>query len=108
MSMMKKSVARTAAICFALSIGDVAFAAPLAVGAAPKGEATRVAGKIIKDNFPACKKVEAATRRTDGSIKATCNGAEFLVFTVFNPKEGRAMELAMNCSAAKKHLNISC
>ena len=108
MSMMQKNVVRIAAMWFALAIANLASAAPIAVGAAPKGDATKVAGKIIKDNFPACKKMGAATRRPDGSITATCSGVEFLVFTVFNPKEGRTMELAMNCSFAKKHLNILC
>ena len=32
----------------------------------------------------------------------------FLVFTVFNPKEGRTIELAMDCTAAKQRLDISC
>ena len=108
MRMMQKNVVRIGAIWFALSIANAASAAPIAVGAAPKGDATKVAGKVIMDNFPACTKMGAATRRPDGSIKAICSGVEFLVFTVFNPKEGRTMEIAMNCSAAKKHLSISC
>ncbi|MCC2954534.1 hypothetical protein LK542_02765 [Massilia sp. IC2-477] len=85
-----------------------ADAAGISVGAAPKGEAQFVASKIIKDNHPTCKKVSGAKRRPDGSISAQCDGANFLVFTVFNPKEGRTLELALNCSAAKKHLNVGC
>lgn len=83
-------------------------AAGISVGAAPKGEAQAVASKIIKENHPTCKKVSGAIRRADGSISAKCNGTSFLVFTVFNPKEGRTIELALNCTAAKKHLDIAC
>ena len=85
-----------------------AYPASLTIGAAPKGNETAVASKIIKRNFPVCKNVQTAVRREDGSIKATCDRTDYLVFTVFNPKEGRTVELAMNCSAAKRHLNISC
>lgn len=105
---MKIRKVRIAVLCLALTNTLISFAAPFAVGAAPMGDASSVAIKIIKHNFPACKKVEGATRRSDGSIKARCNGADLLVFTVFNPKEGRTVELALNCSAAKQHLNISC
>lgn len=108
MSLLKIRVAYLVASCFVLSISASALAAPFAVGAAPKGNAMVVASKIIKYNFPTCKKVEDAKRRADGSITATCNGADFLVFTVFNPKEGRTIELAMNCTAAKQRLDISC
>ena len=79
MSIVQRKVVREVAIWSALSIATVASAAPIAVGAAPKGDATKVAEKIIKDNFPACKKVWGATRKPDGSIKATCGGVEFLV-----------------------------
>jgi hypothetical protein len=83
-------------------------AAGISVGAAPKGDAQAVATKIIKENHPTCKKVSGATRRADGSIRAQCNGTNFLVFTAFHPKEGRTIELALNCTAAKKHLNVTC
>lgn len=103
-----KQTMRFAAFCAGLTFTASTVAAPFEVRAAPKGEATSVASKIIKYNFPSCKKVRDATRRSDGSIKARCGGNEYLVFTVFNPKEGRNVELAMNCSAAKQHLNITC
>jgi hypothetical protein len=80
----------------------------ISVGAAPRGDATKVASRIIKENHPACKQVSGAKRRLDGSISANCSGSQFLVFTVFNSKEGRTIELAMNCTAAKQHLGISC
>ncbi|WP_139236465.1 hypothetical protein [Rugamonas rubra] len=108
MSLLKTRVTCMAASCFVLSVSTSSIAAPFAVGAAPKGNALAVASKIIKYNFPTCKKVEDAKRKADGSITATCNGADFLVFTVFNPKEGRSIELAMNCTAAKQRLDISC
>jgi hypothetical protein len=77
------------------------------VGAAPKGDPTIVASRIIKYNFPTCKRVTGALRAPDGSIRAVCDGTQYLVFTVFNAKEGKTLELALNCSAAKQ-LNISC
>jgi hypothetical protein len=83
-------------------------AAGPAVGAAPKGDPTVVATKIIKYNFPHCKRVSSATRRPDGSIRAKCDGTDYLVFTVFNAKEGKTTEVALNCTAAKSLLNISC
>jgi hypothetical protein len=85
-----------------------AKAGPIAVGAAPKGDATVVASKIIKHNFPECKRVTGAVRASDGSIRAKCDGTSYLVFTVFNAKEGKVLELAMNCSAAKSLLGVSC
>lgn len=89
-------------------VSNTAFAAPITFGAAPSGDATTVAGKIIKYNFPACKHVKAAKRLSDGSIIATCNGSDFRVFTIFNQKEGRLIDLAMNCSVLKKRLDIDC
>lgn len=83
-------------------------AATPAVGAAPKGDPTAVATKIIKQNFPECKRVSNAKRKPDGSIQAKCDGADYLVFTVFNAKEGKIIEVALNCTAAKSLLNISC
>jgi hypothetical protein len=78
-----------------------------AVGAAPSGDAKTVASRIIKYNFPSCKRVSVATRASDGSIRATCDRTDYLVFTVFNAKEGKVIELAMNCTAAKK-FDIDC
>jgi hypothetical protein len=85
-----------------------AQAGPVAVGAAPKGDATSVASRIIKYNFPSCKRVSGAVRAADGAIRAKCDGTEYLVFTVFNAKEGKTIELAMNCAASKSLLSVSC
>ncbi len=100
---------------FANVVATVTLAAALplaahsqAVGAAPKGNATVVASKIIKYNFPKCQRVSEATRRPDGSIRAVCDGIDYLVFTVFNAKEGKVIKVAMNCTAAKSLLNIAC
>jgi hypothetical protein len=79
----------------------------ITTGAAPPGEAGQVATRIIQYNFPECKRVKNATRMPDGSIKARCEKTEYWVFTVFNPKEGKTIEVALNCTAAKK-LNVSC
>lgn len=84
-----------------------ASAAMPAVGPAPTGDPTAVATKIIKYNHPECRSVSGATRRPDGSIRAKCGGVDYLVFTVFNTK-GETSEVALNCSAAKSRLNISC
>jgi hypothetical protein len=83
-------------------------AATPAVGAAPKGDPAVVAAKIIKQNFPDCKRVSNAKRNPDGSIRAKCDGVDYLVFTVFNAKAGKVIEVALNCKAAKSLLNISC
>ena len=99
---------RSLLIAVLLAASAVATAASISVGAAPKGDAKAVASRIIKDNFPSCKRVADAKRRIDGSIQARCDGIDYLIFTVFNPKEGRVLELALNCIAAKKHLNVSC
>jgi len=90
------------------AVVSLSQAADIPVGAAPKGDATTVASRIIKYNFPQCSHVTRATRRVDGSILARCDGTEYLVFTVFNAQEGKTLELAMNCSAAKRILNVSC
>lgn len=91
-----------------ITFSAAATAASITVGAAPAGEAAAVATRIIKKNYATCKRVSAAKRRPDGSIDARCDGSQFLVFTVFNPKEGRTIELAMNCTASKQLLNVSC
>jgi hypothetical protein len=80
----------------------------MSVGAAPKGDATVVASRIIKYNFPSCKRVSNAVRLPDGSIQATCDGIVYRVLTVYSPKEGKMLELALNCEAAKRLLNVSC
>lgn len=108
MRLLRVSVALLAASSLVVSGPASAIAASFTVGAAPKGNALVVASRVIKFNFPSCKKVSDAKRKADGSITATCNEAAYLVFTVFNPTEGRTIELAINCTAAKKRLNISC
>ena len=85
----------------------IALAASFAVGAAPKGNAADVASRIIKYNFPACKRVTSATRTGEGAIVAVCDGSEYMVFTVFNKKEGKLIEVALNCTAALK-MGINC
>lgn len=91
-----------------LSAAWPALATGPAVGAAPKGDPMTVSSRIIKHNFPECKRVSNATRNSDGSIRAKCGGTDYLVFTMFNAKEGRTLELALNCTAAKSLLNVSC
>jgi hypothetical protein len=88
-------------------LAAVVQAAGIAVGAAPKGDAGAVASRIIKYNFPSCKRVAGAVRQPDGSIRAACDGTQYLVFTVFNSKEGKVIELALNCTAARK-MDIKC
>jgi hypothetical protein len=92
---------------FAIALAGQLAAQP-AIGAAPKGDATEVASRIIKANFPSCERVSGATRLADGSIQATCDGTAYRVFTLFDPKSGELLEIAMNCDVAKKRLNISC
>lgn len=103
-----KTLVRSVAGLIVASLATHAQAAGIAVGAAPKGNATTVATRIIKYNFPSCRRVSSAVRGSDGSIRARCDQTNYLVFTVFNPKEGRAVELALNCTAAKDALNVSC
>jgi hypothetical protein len=99
---------KTPLFAILLATAAAASAQSISVGAAPAGDAAKIANRIIKENHPACKQVSGAKRRPDGSIAANCSGSRFLIFTVFNPKEGRTIELAMNCTAAKQHLGISC
>lgn len=99
---------KTSVIVVLLATAGAAAAQSISVGAAPSGDAAKVASRIIKENHPACKRISNAKRRPDGSIAASCSGSQFLVFTVFNPKEGRTIELAMNCTAAKQHLGVAC
>lgn len=83
-------------------------ASGLIVGAAPKGEPSAVATKIIKYNFPNCKQVSSAIRSPDGSIRAKWDDTNYLVFTMYNAEKGKAIEVALNCKAAKSLLNIDC
>lgn len=85
-----------------------ALAEPISLGAAPKGDTKKIAERIIKLNFPKkCKAVTAAKRLPDGTIQAVCRGVDYRVFTMYNPDEGRMLELALNCKEAKK-LGVSC
>jgi hypothetical protein len=85
-----------------------AHAGSVSVGAAPQGDAKTVATKIIKYNFPECKQVSSAVRLADGSIRANCDGTNYRVFTVYSAREGQMLEVAMNCTAAKRLLNVDC
>ena len=100
----KGIVTLAAAIVGAISIA-VAGLPP--VGAAPSGNALTVATRIIQYNFPACKRVSRAARTPEGAIFATCDGNDYLVFTLFDAKEGKTLELALNCTAAKS-IGVSC
>jgi len=91
-----------------LLVALTVYAAQVSVGAAPKGDAKTVAARIIKYNFPECKRVTAAVRLTDGSILATCDGTEYRVFTVYIAKEGKMVEVALNCDASKRLFGIAC
>jgi hypothetical protein len=82
-------------------------AAP-SMGPAPKGDATSVANRIIKQNFDDCKSVTRASRANDGTIRATCNSKTYLVFTLSDPKTNKLHEVAMNCTAAKQLLKVNC
>lgn len=78
-------------------------------GAAPKGDPTAVATRIIKYNFPSsCKTVTQAVRLKDGSIHAVCSGTEYRVGTMFNAKEGKIVEFSINCRKMKELLDVSC
>lgn len=98
----------TSILAVALCIAAPSAMALPPIGAAPKGDAKTVASRIIKYNFPTCKRVADARRMPDGSIRAKCDSTNYLVFTMFNAREGKTIELAMNCTAAKSLLNISC
>jgi hypothetical protein len=83
-------------------------AASVATGAAPQGDAKTVATRIIKYNFPQCKRVTKASRLPDGAIRATCDTTDYLVFTLYDAKAGKMHEVAMNCEATKQLLGIPC
>ena len=95
-------------IGFCTTFFSASAIAQSSVGAAPKGDAKVVASKIIKHNFPSCRTVSSAVRAPDGSIRAKCDASSYMVFTIFNAKEGKTSEVALNCTAAKKLLNIDC
>ena len=86
-----------------------AWAGSVSIGTAPKGDAKKIATKIIKYNFPSkCHLVTSAIRLGDGSIRATCDGTDYRVFTVYTASEGKMTEVALNCTAEKQLLNIDC
>jgi hypothetical protein len=104
---MKMKLCKFVIAAGVLASGAVTAAPPFAVGAAPAGDAAAVASRIIKYNFPTCSRVAGAARQKDGSIRASCDGTSYLVFTLFNKKEGKLSELALNCNAAKK-MGVEC
>lgn len=95
-------------IFFSLIVASSVVAGIPPVGAAPKGDPKVIASRIIKYNFPECRNISRATRMQDGSIRANCDSVDYMVFTVFNAKEGRTLEIALNCTAAKALLKVSC
>lgn len=97
-----------AIIGFCTTFLSASAIAQSSVGAAPKGDAKVVASRIIKHNFPSCRTVSNAVRAPDGSIRARCDTGNYMVFTIFNAKEGKTSEIALNCTVAKKLLNIDC
>jgi len=104
---MKKLVLLITCHLLLLATVDVR-AASVSAGAAPKGDAKTVAARIIKYNFPQCKRVTTALRLADGSIRASCDGTDYLVFTVYSAKEGKMLEVALNCTASKRLRGIDC
>lgn len=98
-----------AACACALAWPDAMAASPkVSFGAAPTGDASKVATRIIKENFDACKKVTSAKRLPDGTIMARCAGSDFRVFTAFKRDEGKTIEVALNCTVLKKRLDVDC
>ena len=83
-------------------------AASVAAGAAPRGDAKTVATRIIKYNFPNCKRVIKASRSADGTILATCDGVDYYVFTLYDGKAGKMHEVALNCDASKQLIGVPC
>ena len=83
-------------------------ASGISAGAAPKGDPQTVAARIIKYNFPQCKRVTNAMRRADGTIRANCDGVSYYVFTMYLPNEGKMLELAINCDKSRQLLNVEC
>lgn len=87
---------------------STSFAYAPALGPAPAGDTQTVAETVIKDNWPNCKRVVSAKRRKDGAIQARCDKTDYLVFTMFDPREGRHIEMALNCSASARLMNLKC
>lgn len=87
------------ALALMLSAATSAPAFSQQFGAAPSGEATVVAQRVIHANFDKriCPLVVSARRVGDGSIRAQCNNRErFMVFGM----QGKA--IAMRCSIAEQ------
>lgn len=104
-----RKIGLAAAYACALAWPAAMAASPkVSFGAAPTGDASKVATRIIKENFDACKKVTSAKRLPDGTIMAKCAGSDFRVFTAFKRDEGKTIEVALNCTVLKKRLDISC
>lgn len=96
-------------VAFSMVSGVSAYAASgFSAGAAPKGDPQTVAARIIKYNFPQCKQVKNAVRRPDGTIRASCDGVSYYVFTTYFPSEGKMVELAVNCDESKRLLDVEC
>ena len=101
-----------------LILGLAAYAATLcaqpqqpaivSVGGAPKGEPMAVAARVIKSKFPDCKQVSAATRLSDGSIRASCDGADYRIFTMYSPAEEKMIELVLNCTDVRGRNTGAC
>ena len=91
-----------------LLFASAALADPPEVGPAPKGSATTVAARVIKASYPGCKKVTRAARAKDGSIRANCDGKDYVVFTLLDPKDGKRQPIALSCAASKKPPTVSC
>jgi hypothetical protein len=96
-----------ASICLLLLSCATTADATVSVGSAPEGDAKAVAARIIKYNFPRCKHIATAVRLNDGSIRATCDGKDYRVFTMYSSEKGKMIEVALNCTAAKQH-GIDC
>jgi len=87
------------ALTFALSAAALAQATEPRFGAAPAGNPTTVAQRIIRSNFDAsvCPRVTRAERLEGGSIRATCsNGETFRAFEI----DGQPV--ALRCSVAAR------
>jgi len=99
-----------AAACAGALAWPAAMAASpkVSFGAAPAGDTSKVANRIIKENFDACKNVTSAKRLHDGTIMAKCAGSDFRVFTAFKRDEGKTIEVALNCTVLKKRLDVDC
>jgi hypothetical protein len=93
---------------FLLLVMSDVHAASVSARAAPPGDAKTVAARIIKYNFPQCKRVTTAIRATDETIRANCDGTAYYVFTIYSAKEGKVFEVALNCAESKRLLGIDC